>query len=223
MKSFENIYQEACRHHGASVIQARLPDYLGTAELAAIADDRLLSAMVRRVFRAGLKHSLVDSKWPAFERAFFGFEPQKVALMSDEQLERLMSDSSLIRHWGKIKAARVNAVMVQDISRDAGGFGRFLADWPDNDLVGLWLLLKKQGAQMGGQSAAAFLRMVGRDSFRLTPDVVAALIALDVVDRPPVAQRDLRLVQQAFNVWQAESDWPLSHISVVLAATVGWD
>lgn len=37
--------------------------------------------MALRVFRAGLKHSPVDAKWPAFEEVFFRFDPEKVVLM----------------------------------------------------------------------------------------------------------------------------------------------
>ena len=44
-------------------------------ELRAVADDHYLSLMALRIFRAGLKHSVVDAKWPAFEDAFFGFYP----------------------------------------------------------------------------------------------------------------------------------------------------
>ena len=58
--------------------------------------------MSRRIFQAGLKHSMVDAKWPAFEEVFFGFEPRRVRAMSDEALEALLGDARLIRHWGKL-------------------------------------------------------------------------------------------------------------------------
>ena len=41
----------------------------------------------RRVFRAGLRHSMVDACWPEFERVFHGFNVRAVAAMSDEALE----------------------------------------------------------------------------------------------------------------------------------------
>ena len=44
--------------------------------------------MSLRIFRAGLRHSVVDDKWPAFEEAFHGFEPRRVRAMSDEEVER---------------------------------------------------------------------------------------------------------------------------------------
>ena len=75
---------------------------------------------------------------------------------------------------------------------------------------------------MGGNSGPYFLRMVGKDTFILTDDVVAALKAQGVIDKKPTAKRDLQKVQEAFNQWQAESGRPLSQISRLLSYTVGW-
>ncbi|WP_067866942.1 DNA-3-methyladenine glycosylase I [Neptuniibacter marinus] len=222
MKSFQWIYEHAKQHKLEDDIEFLLPQPLETEELALIADDRLLSVMSRRVFRAGLKHALVDSKWPEFEKAFFGFDPEKISLMSDEQLEKLMQNDKIIRHWGKIKATRNNALMVHELALNKGSFARFLADWPTSDIVGLWAYLKKHGQQLGGNSGAYFLRMVGKDSFILTDDVVAALKAQGVIDKKPTAKRDLQKVQDCFNLWQVESGRPLSQISRLLSFTVGW-
>ncbi|WP_210396833.1 DNA-3-methyladenine glycosylase I [Motiliproteus sediminis] len=202
-------------------ILARLPRVVAPELLAQQGDDRLLSDLCRRVFRAGLKHSLVDAKWPAFEQAFHGFDPQRIVLMSDEQLEALMQNGALIRHWGKLKSVRHNAQMVCELAMEHGSFARFIAAWPGAEIVGLWSVLKQQGAHLGGQSGAAFLRLIGKDTFRLSPDVVAALKAQQVVDRMPTSKRDLGLVQQAFNRWHDQSGLPLSHISHLLAHTVG--
>jgi len=222
MKSFQWIYDHVCAHRAGEDVEALLPQPKTSGQLAQVPDDRLLSDLARRVFRAGLKHSLVDSKWPAFEEAFFGFDPHKVVLMSDEQLEALMHNEQLIRHFGKIKSVRANALLVTECAAEAGSFARFLADWPVDDIIGLWALLKKRGSQLGGNSGPYFLRMVGKDTFLLTDDVVAALKAQGVIDKKPTAQRDLRLVQDAFNRWRQESGRPLCHISRLLSLTVGW-
>ncbi|MFC6668856.1 DNA-3-methyladenine glycosylase I [Marinobacterium aestuariivivens] len=222
MKSFDWLYEHVRAHRAGEDLEALLPHPRSRDELAAVADDRLLSDLSRRVFRAGLKHSLVDSKWPVFEEVFWGFDPHKLVLMSDEQLERLMHDDRIIRHFGKIKSVRANALMVTELAAEAGSFARFLADWPGEDIIGLWALLKKRGSQLGGNSGPAFLRMVGKDTFLLTDDVVAALKAQGIVDRKPTAKRDLQLVQNAFNQWQRESGRPLCQISRLLSMTVGW-
>ncbi|HSG04432.1 MAG TPA: DNA-3-methyladenine glycosylase I [Marinobacterium sp.] len=222
MKSFDQLARQALNHHPGTPLEALLgPRARRSKELVQVSDDRALSAMTWRIFCAGLKRSVVDAKWPAFEKAFFGFDPQKVSLMSDEHLEKLMQNRDLIRHLGKIKATRLNALMVDEASRKAGGFGRFLADWPVEDTVGLWLFFKKEGSQLGGNSAAYALRIIGRDTPVLTDDVVTALKAQGVVDKRPSAQRDLRLVQEAFNTWQKQSGVDQCQISRLLAHSIG--
>lgn len=221
MRNYAWIVEHVREREDAERAFAQLPEVKSSAQLIQLPDDRYLSDLCRRVFRAGLKHSLVDSKWPAFEEAFFGFDPLKLSFMSDEQLEARMQNRALIRHWGKIKSIRINALMVRELSETHDGFGRFIAAWPETDIIGLWALLKLRGAQLGGQSGAAFLRMVGKDTFRLSPDVVAALKAQGVVDKLPTSKRDLQKVQDAFTTWQQQGGQPLSHISTLLAFTVG--
>ncbi len=141
------------RFGGPAELEARLPQPRSAEALRALGDDRYLSLIALRVFRAGLKHSLVDAKWPAFEEAFFAFDPHKVVLMGAEHLERLMQDSRLIRHLGKLKSVPRNAQFVLDVARERGSFGQLIADWPSSDIVGLWKYLAKHGSQLGGLSA----------------------------------------------------------------------
>jgi len=221
MKDFDWLYNHALEHKGET-LESLLPVPLSNELLAKRPDSEALSLMSLRIFRAGLKHSLVDAKWPAFEKAFFGFAPEKVAMMSDEQLENLMQNDQIIRHWGKIKATRQNAYMVTEIAQQHGGFTQWIAQWPEEEITSLWTQLKKQGSQLGGNSGPYFLRMLGKDTFVLTDDVVAALKAQGVVDKKPTGQRDLAAVQTAFNQWRSESGRPLCQISRLLAYTVGW-
>ena len=100
--SFTPILEAARTRLGAGALEARLTQPRSPAELKAQPDDRYLSQMELRIFRAGLKHSLVDAKWPAFEEVFDGFEPHRVRAMSDEALEALLGERRLIRHWGKL-------------------------------------------------------------------------------------------------------------------------
>ena len=62
--------------------------------------------------------------------------------------------------------------------------------------------------------------MAGKDTFVLSDDVVAASVAQDIVTKRPTSQRDLALVQEAFNAWQAQSGRPLCQLSMLLALTV---
>jgi len=89
---FATILDAARARHGAAALEARLPTPKSADELKATPDDRYLSQMSLRIFRAGLKHSLVDAKWPAFEEVFHGFDPRRVRAMSDEAMEGLLAD-----------------------------------------------------------------------------------------------------------------------------------
>ena len=221
MRDYQWLYEYCLNRFGSvDALEARLPRAKSPAELLAVGDDRYLSLISLRIFRAGLKHSLVDAKWPAFEEVFFGFDPEKVVLMGGERLENLMQDARLIRHLGKLKSVPRNAQFVLDIAREYGSFGALLADWPSSDIVGLWKLLAKRGNQLGGMSAPRFLRMAGKDTFVLSDDVVAALKAQEIVDKTPTSLKDLALVQTAFNTWQEQSGRPLCHISMMLSYTV---
>ena len=220
MRDYKWLHEYCLNRFGsAKALEARLPQPLSAAQLRALGDDRYLSTISLRIFRAGLKHSLVDAKWPAFEQVFFGFDPEKVVLMGAEHLERLMQDARLIRHLGKLKSVPRNAQMILDVAREKGSFGALIADWPESDIVGLWTYLKKHGNQLGGLSVPRFLRMIGKDTFIPSDDMVAALKAQDVIDKAPTSQRDLAAVQAAFNVWREESGRPLCQLSVMLAHT----
>ena len=129
---FEAIEERArARLGGAQALVDRLPVPKSGDQLRATPDDRYLSDMSRRIFRAGLKYSLVDGKWPAFEEVFMGFTPKRVVAMSDEALEALLEDKRLIRHWGKLKSVRANAAAMAQVAEQKGcGMGAYLADWP---------------------------------------------------------------------------------------------
>ena len=219
---FQPILEAAqARAGGAAALEARLPVPKTPAELRALGDDRYLSLMCLRIFRAGLKHAMVDAKWPAFEDAFQGFEPRRLRMLSDEDLDLLLTDRNLIRHAAKMHAVRANAAALCDIAEEAGSFGAYLADWPEIDTVGLWDDLAKRLRQMGGNSGPYFLRMAGKDSFLLTPDVGRGLQLHGAVDRPPKGKGDRRKAQAAFNAWAAETGRPLSQLSLILALSLG--
>ncbi|MBV9152385.1 MAG: DNA-3-methyladenine glycosylase I [Alphaproteobacteria bacterium] len=217
---FAPILDAARTRHGAEALEARLPKPKSVAELAATPDDRYLSDMSRRIFRAGLKHSLVDAKWPAFEEVFHRFEPRRVRAMSDESMEALLGDARLIRHWGKLKSVRDNAAAMLDIAAEHKSFGAWLAAWPGDDIVGLWEALAKRFSQMGGNSGPSFLRMTGKDTFILTPSVTSALKHWGVVNAPPKNRADRAQVQAAFNAWAAETGRPMCQLSLILAGSV---
>jgi 3-methyladenine DNA glycosylase Tag len=177
--------------------------------------------MTRCIFRAGFVWRIIDYKWPGFESAFAKFNPLAVAHFSDERLEELAQDTTIVRHFTKIVAVRHNAVYVLDQQRRHGSFGTFIANWPTEDIVGLWLELKKQGSRLGGNSGPMMLRSMGKDTFLMTKDVCDALVHHGFIEKFSVnSQRDLRRVQEIFNSLCEQSGRSLSEVSRILACTV---
>jgi len=220
--SFEALYYLAAANRGGvDALEHFLPQPKTGAQLKQQSDDRYLSMMARCIFRAGFVWRVIDSKWPGFEDAFAQFNPLAVAHFSDEKLEELSQDRRIVRNFTKIVAVRNNAVYVLDRQRSHGSFAKFIADWPENNITGLWLEMKKQGCRLGGNSGPMMLRSMGKDTFLLTKDVCDALINQGFIKKiSPSSQRDLTLVEQVFNHLREESGRPLCQISRILACTV---
>ncbi len=62
--------------------------------------------------------------------------------------------------------------------------------------------------------------MMGKDSFILSRDVVAALRREQVFDGTPTSKSSLRSIQDAFNHWVEDGGRSLTRVSRVLAFTV---
>jgi len=97
--------------------------------------------------------------------------------------------------------------------------GNYLAAWPGAEVTLLWDQLAKRFAQMGGNSAPRFLRMVGKDTFVITPSVVKALNHWGEFKGEPKGKSDRAKVQAIFNRWAKETGSPLAHLSMILAAS----
>lgn len=220
MTPFSDIYAKALESWGEDELNARLPEPKAGKTLEVRADSEYLSLMSRRIFRAGLKHSMVDGKWPAFEQVFHHFDIDTVRMMSDEDLENLMADKRIIRHWGKIKSVRANAAAIHELLEGYKGFGQYLSEWPVTNIVGLWEELKQRFTQLGGNSGPYFLRMAGKDTFLLTRDVVRGLNQWGAHAGEPKSKTAKTKVQESFNIWMEESGRSLSHISMTLALSV---
>lgn len=218
MRSFNEILAIAAQRKGSEAkVMEGIPVPKSAEALAAIPDDRWLSAMAQWIFRAGISWQVVEAKWPGIEEAFGGFAVGPLSMMDDDWLERLLSDKRVIRAGPKILAIRDNAAFL----REVGGFGRKVGDWPSEDFAGLVLWMQKSGSRLGGMTAPYLLRFMGKDSYIPSRDVVARLVAEGVVDKAPSSPKGWQAVQAAFNQWRAESGLPLTTISRVLAQSVG--
>jgi len=210
------------RKGGPKALQKLLPGKPDMKALEKLADDRFLAEMTKRVFSAGFAWSVIEAKWPGFEKAFLGFKPAKLVFQPDDFWDGLLSDTGIVRNGAKISSVRENAAFVQEVAKEHRSFGQFLAKWPSSDQIGLLDLLAKRGSRLGGNTGQMFLRFVGWDGFVTSQDVVACLreAGLDIATEVK-SKGDLAKVQAQFNAWAEETGLPYVHLSRICAMSIG--
>jgi 3-methyladenine DNA glycosylase Tag len=210
------------RKGGAAALARLLPPKPKPEALLALADDRALAEMTKRVFSAGFAWSVIEAKWPGFEEVFLRFDPAPLLFQPDDFWEGLGKDARIVRNAAKIASVRRNATFVHAISKEHGSFGKFLAGWPNDDEIGLLEVLAKRGDRLGGNTGQMLLRFLGWDGFVTSKDVVACLrgAGLDIAEDAK-SKRDLATIQAQFNAWANETGLPYSHLSRICAYSAG--
>jgi len=90
-------------------------------------DDRLLfEFLILEGAQAGLSWMTILRKRDAYRKAFKAFDPGTVARFSNATVERLLTNSAIVRNRRKIESAVRNARAVQAIAREQGSFDRYI-------------------------------------------------------------------------------------------------
>lgn len=223
METYATIFHRAAERHGGEdilieKINAHHPAHNGVG--AVMSDDRWLSQFTKRVFQSGFNWKVVEHKWAGFESAFWKFNPYKCVDIDMEDMERLTSDKSIVRHGAKIKSVAQNADMILQMTERKGSADAFIRSWPADDYIGLLDYLNKHGSRLGPATASYALRFSGVPSFILSSDVTAALKHAGIVDGAVTSKSAKRAVQAAFNIWMEESGSDLTTISRTLAMSI---
>ena len=222
IEPFAQIYARAAeRKGGENNLEALLDRPLPQSQLQQLGDDRYLSAFTKKVFQSGFVWRVVEQKWPAFEEIFFQFDIAKVLLMPDEMLEKKASNPDIIRNFTKVKSIRDNALMIDAICSQQGSFAEFVAQWPADNIIGLWDYLKKNGSRLGGNTGPYALRALGKDTFLLSKDVEGYFKARELVTGSMTSKRSLNTVQETFNAWAEQSGRAMQESSKILSMSVG--
>src|SRR3954462_9319904 len=96
--------------------------------------DDYLEHMSKPVFQAGISWRVVEAKWPTIRTAFKGFKAERVARMSDRDVDALTKDERVIRSRAKIAAIVHNAGVIVALEREQG-FKMYLRSFEDYDEI----------------------------------------------------------------------------------------
>ena len=223
MADFKPILNRALqRKNGEQGLELWVSEPLSKAAFMRQDDARFLSMMTKVVFQAGFVWRVIENKWPDFETVFFGFDAEKMVLLSPEQWEKIGTDKRIVRNMQKILSVPQNAAYINDQSRAFGSYATFLQQWPSEDLMGLYRHLKQAGCRLGGMSGPRMLRQMGLDTFMLSTDVVMCLqtAGLDIADQP-TNKSDLAKVQDCFNHWRQQTGFSYTRLSRICASSIG--
>lgn len=225
MLRYEDIYSTACQRKGGEAAVASLMVLPESAiHLASLDDSVYLAQFCKKIFQSGFVWRVVENKWENFEKLFWNFDIAKLLMMPDDMLERKASDPAIIRNYRKVRAIRENALMIDQTCRDNDcSFAEFISVWPGDDIVGLWLYLKKQGSRLGGNTGPYALRALGVDTFLLTRDVEGFLRLHGIINTGINTKTALNAAQHYFNELQQQSGRSLCELSKLVSFCFGED
>ena len=99
-------------------------------------DDRaLFELLCMETYQAGLSWETVLNKRQAFREVFYNYQVQRVAEMTDGELEALLDNPTIIRNRAKLFATRANAQAFLQVQKTYGSFDAYLWSFVDGQTI----------------------------------------------------------------------------------------
>ncbi len=94
-----------------------------------IDDVKLFEKVNLEGFQAGLSWLTILNKRESFRVAFSGFDPETVAGFTDNDVARLLENSEIVRHEGKIRSTINNARRALEMIDEHGSLAGYFWSW----------------------------------------------------------------------------------------------
>lgn len=88
-------------------------------------DQKIFEFLILEGAQAGLSWLTILKRRAGYRKAFANFDPKKVAKFSEEKIQTLMLDASIIRNQLKIRAAVNNAQKFLEVQKEFGTFSTY--------------------------------------------------------------------------------------------------
>ena len=96
-------------------------------------DDRDFFEVLTGAVFTGIREEIIESKWSAIKAAFSNFDFKKVARYGEKDFAKLMNNSDIIRHKGRIKATITNARKMKEIVKEYSSFLYYVNSFQKSD------------------------------------------------------------------------------------------
>ncbi|HTS93682.1 MAG TPA: DNA-3-methyladenine glycosylase I [Stellaceae bacterium] len=124
-------------------------------------DAVLFERLILEINQAGLSWLTILNKRAAFQKAYRGFEIDRVAAFGARDVARLLDDAGIIRNRLKIEAAIENARRLKAIRSSHGSFATWLDEHHPLTKPGWVKLFKDTFRFTGGEIVNEFLMSLG--------------------------------------------------------------
>lgn len=94
-------------------------------------DKTLFEFLILETFQAGLSWITVLRKRENFRKAFDNFDYKKISQYNQDKIDRLLTDSGIIRNKLKIKATVSNAIAFMKVQEEFGSFSTYIWGFVD--------------------------------------------------------------------------------------------
>jgi len=120
-------------------------------------DAGYLEEITKSVFRSGFSWQVIENKWPNFQKAFAEFDIDSIAAFDDDDLERLLTDTGIVRNGRKIEATIKNAHQLKTLRNEFGSFHDYLRTLDELDYQKKSKELQKRFSHLGKTGTFTFL------------------------------------------------------------------
>lgn len=126
-------------------------------------DNGYFEELTRAIFQAGFSWRVIHDKWPNFQKAFDGFDIATVAGYGAPDVERLATDTGIVRNRRKIDATIYNARVMWDLVEEHGSMQAYLRSLDGLDYAGRRKELSQRFKNLGPTGVFTFLWCVDEE------------------------------------------------------------
>lgn len=106
-------------------------------------DQHLFEMLILEGAQAGLSWETILKKRENYRTLFHAFDARKVAQMTDQELEKILLNPSIIRNRLKIFSVRKNAIVFIEMQKEFGSFNNYLWKFVNNKpIINNWKSFK---------------------------------------------------------------------------------
>ena len=102
-------------------------------------DIHLFEMLILEGAQAGLSWNTILKKRANYQKAYYGFDPERVARFTNKSVERLLNDAGIVRNRLKVTASITNAKAFIEIQKEYGSFSEFIWGFADaKPIINRW-------------------------------------------------------------------------------------